>query len=217
MAATAGEHELDRLTRLGAVAVVYGAGWPERVKAVAPQDVDRVFDSSGAGVLADSVAPAGGCGPRDHDRGHGRRPARGALQRRRPGGPPPAGPSRAGRARRRRWAGPPIGAVHPLAEAARAHAGIEAAAPAARPSSGPEPSPRSSRPGATVSSAPDPAEAAPQPRSAAAGAPDHYGCDGGSPPRVVGLRDREERPARRRGPCRAESVAPEVRRRARTG
>ncbi|MFI1765905.1 NADP-dependent oxidoreductase [Streptomyces sp. NPDC020800] len=57
--ATAGEHDLERVTALGATAVRYGDGWTERVKARAPQGVDFVFDASGAGVLADSVALTG--------------------------------------------------------------------------------------------------------------------------------------------------------------
>ncbi|KOU38717.1 NADPH:quinone reductase [Streptomyces sp. WM4235] len=56
---TVGEHDVERLTALGAKAVRYGDGWVERVKAAAPQDVDSVFDASGAGVLAESVALTG--------------------------------------------------------------------------------------------------------------------------------------------------------------
>lgn len=56
---TAGAHDVDRLTALGATAVHYGDGWTERVRAVAPQGVDHVLDASGAGVLADSVALTG--------------------------------------------------------------------------------------------------------------------------------------------------------------
>ncbi|WP_030410568.1 NADP-dependent oxidoreductase [Streptomyces sp. NRRL S-1448] len=56
---TAGEHDIERITALGATAVRYGDGWVERVKAVAPRGVDLVFDASGAGVLADSVALTG--------------------------------------------------------------------------------------------------------------------------------------------------------------
>ncbi|MBL1090778.1 MULTISPECIES: NADP-dependent oxidoreductase [Streptomyces] len=56
---TAGEHDIERITALGATAVPYGDGWVERVKAVAPRGVDFVFDASGAGVLADSVALTG--------------------------------------------------------------------------------------------------------------------------------------------------------------
>jgi NADPH:quinone reductase-like Zn-dependent oxidoreductase len=57
--ATAGEHDLDRLTKLGATAVAYGEGWAERVKTAAQQGVDRVFDAAGAGVLVDSIALTG--------------------------------------------------------------------------------------------------------------------------------------------------------------
>ncbi|MFF4284182.1 NADP-dependent oxidoreductase [Streptomyces sp. NPDC001633] len=56
---TAGEHDIERITALGATAVPYGDGWVERVKAVAPRGVDFVLDASGAGVLADSVALTG--------------------------------------------------------------------------------------------------------------------------------------------------------------
>ncbi len=56
---TAGEHDLERVTALGATAVRYGDGWPERVRAAAPQGVDFVLDTSGAGVLAGSVALTG--------------------------------------------------------------------------------------------------------------------------------------------------------------
>lgn len=56
---TAGEHDLERVTALGATAVRYGDGWPERVRAAAPQGVDFVLDTSGAGVLAESVALTG--------------------------------------------------------------------------------------------------------------------------------------------------------------
>ncbi|MFD9093355.1 NADP-dependent oxidoreductase [Streptomyces collinus] len=56
---TAGERDIDRVTALGANAVRYGDGWPERVRAAAPQGVDFVLDASGAGVLADSVALTG--------------------------------------------------------------------------------------------------------------------------------------------------------------
>ncbi|MEU2716281.1 NADP-dependent oxidoreductase [Streptomyces sp. NPDC007205] len=56
---TVGEHDIARVTALGATAVRYGDGWVERVKAAAPQGVDFVFDASGAGVLADSVALTG--------------------------------------------------------------------------------------------------------------------------------------------------------------
>ncbi|MFE1174401.1 NADP-dependent oxidoreductase [Streptomyces sp. NPDC058773] len=56
---TVGGHDIERVTALGATAVRYGDGWVERVKAAAPQGVDFVFDASGAGVLAGSVALTG--------------------------------------------------------------------------------------------------------------------------------------------------------------
>ncbi|WP_432015724.1 NADP-dependent oxidoreductase [Streptomyces cucumeris] len=56
---TVGEHDIERVTALGATAVRYGDGWAQRVKAVAPQGVDFVLDASGAGVLADSVTLTG--------------------------------------------------------------------------------------------------------------------------------------------------------------
>ncbi|MQS16706.1 NADP-dependent oxidoreductase [Streptomyces kaniharaensis] len=59
---TAAEQDLERLGGLGATAVRYGEGWVERVKAAAPDGVDFVFDASGAGVLADSVALVGDAG-----------------------------------------------------------------------------------------------------------------------------------------------------------
>ena len=56
---TAAEGDLDRLTALGVTAVRYGDGWTERVRAAAPAGVDAVFDTSGAGLLADAIALAG--------------------------------------------------------------------------------------------------------------------------------------------------------------
>ncbi|MGW5424267.1 NADP-dependent oxidoreductase [Streptomyces sp. NPDC003943] len=56
---TVGEQDIERVTALGATAVRYGDGWAERVKAAAAEGVDLVFDASGAGVLADSVALTG--------------------------------------------------------------------------------------------------------------------------------------------------------------
>jgi NADPH:quinone reductase-like Zn-dependent oxidoreductase len=56
---TVAERDIERVTALGATAVRYGDGWTERVKDAAPQGVDVVFDASGAGVLADSVALTG--------------------------------------------------------------------------------------------------------------------------------------------------------------
>lgn len=56
---TAAERDLEQVGGLGATAVRYGDGWAERVKTAAPGGVDLVFDASGAGVLTDSVALAG--------------------------------------------------------------------------------------------------------------------------------------------------------------
>lgn len=52
---TAGQQDLQRVTALGAVAVLYGDGWLDRARVLAPQGVDAVFDTSGAGVLPGSI------------------------------------------------------------------------------------------------------------------------------------------------------------------
>jgi NADPH:quinone reductase-like Zn-dependent oxidoreductase len=56
---TAAAGDMERVTALGAVAVRYGDGWADRVRAAAPDGVDAVFDTSGAGVLAESVMLTG--------------------------------------------------------------------------------------------------------------------------------------------------------------
>jgi NADPH:quinone reductase-like Zn-dependent oxidoreductase len=56
---TAGEHDFDRIGRLGGTAVRYGEGWAQRVRDAVPGTVDRVFDTAGTGVLADSIALTG--------------------------------------------------------------------------------------------------------------------------------------------------------------
>ena len=56
---TAAEGDIERLTRLGATAVRYGDGWAERVRAAAPGGVDAVFDAAGAGLLGDAIDLAG--------------------------------------------------------------------------------------------------------------------------------------------------------------
>jgi NADPH:quinone reductase-like Zn-dependent oxidoreductase len=56
---TAAEGDLDRLGALGAAAVRYGDGWSGRVREAAPGGVDAVFDTSGAGLLADAIDLAG--------------------------------------------------------------------------------------------------------------------------------------------------------------
>jgi NADPH:quinone reductase-like Zn-dependent oxidoreductase len=57
---TAGPSSLGRVRALGAEPVAYGPGWAERVRALAPEGVDAVLDTAGAGVLGESVALAGG-------------------------------------------------------------------------------------------------------------------------------------------------------------
>jgi NADPH:quinone reductase-like Zn-dependent oxidoreductase len=59
---TAAERDLDRLTALGATAVRYGDGWTGRVRATTRAGVDAVFDTSGAGLLADAIALTGDAG-----------------------------------------------------------------------------------------------------------------------------------------------------------
>ncbi|MEU8976039.1 NADP-dependent oxidoreductase [Streptomyces monashensis] len=123
---TAGEHDLGRLTQLGATAVAYGEGWAERVRAAFPQGVDRVFDASGAGVLADSVALTGDAARvitiADMSAAqHGVRFSGGGPADRFPEALPQlAELIAAGRLV------VPIGATYPLAEAAQAHADVEA-------------------------------------------------------------------------------------------
>ena len=57
----AGEANHERLRSYGAVPVLYGDGWAERVREVAPDGVDAVLDASGrSGELPLSVELAGG-------------------------------------------------------------------------------------------------------------------------------------------------------------
>ncbi|MFI9566089.1 NADP-dependent oxidoreductase [Streptomyces rishiriensis] len=58
--ATAGPANQDYLTSLGATATVYGEGLVERVRALAPEGVDAVFDLAGKGALEDSITLRGG-------------------------------------------------------------------------------------------------------------------------------------------------------------
>lgn len=58
--ATAGPANQDYLASLGATATVYGEGLVERVRALAPEGVDAVFDLAGKGALEDSIALRGG-------------------------------------------------------------------------------------------------------------------------------------------------------------
>jgi len=123
---TAAEGDLGRLAALGAAAVRYGDGWAQRVRAAAPAGVDAVFDTSGAGLLADAVALAGDAArvitiadanAAEHGvRFTGQDPADRA---------PEALPELA-----ERLAGDgltvPVWRAYPLTEAARAHADLEA-------------------------------------------------------------------------------------------
>jgi NADPH:quinone reductase-like Zn-dependent oxidoreductase len=52
---TAGQPNLEDVKSLGAIPVLYGDGWLERVRQAAPKPVTAVFDATGYGVLADSV------------------------------------------------------------------------------------------------------------------------------------------------------------------
>lgn len=57
---TASESNHELLRGWGVIPVVYGEGLQERVRAVAPEGVDAVFDTAGRGVLPESIALAGG-------------------------------------------------------------------------------------------------------------------------------------------------------------
>lgn len=57
---TASEADQDFVRSLGAIPVLYGDGWIDRARAVAPDGVDAVLDTSGAGVLPHSITLAGG-------------------------------------------------------------------------------------------------------------------------------------------------------------
>ncbi|WP_434594201.1 NADP-dependent oxidoreductase [Streptomyces sp. A5-4] len=57
---TASPANHDHLRVLGAIPVAYGDGLAERVRAVAPQGVDAVFDAAGRGALPDSIELRGG-------------------------------------------------------------------------------------------------------------------------------------------------------------
>jgi NADPH:quinone reductase-like Zn-dependent oxidoreductase len=57
---TASPANHEYLRSLGAVPVAYGDGLAARVRAVAPQGVDAVFDAAGKGALPDSIELRGG-------------------------------------------------------------------------------------------------------------------------------------------------------------
>jgi NADPH:quinone reductase-like Zn-dependent oxidoreductase len=123
---TAAAADLEHVTALGATAVRYGEGWADRVRAIAPDGVDAVFDTSGAGVLPDSVALTGDVArvitiADESAAQHGVRftgadPADRFAQAR----PELASLAASGRLT------VPIWRTYPLAEAARAHADLEA-------------------------------------------------------------------------------------------
>ena len=122
----AAEGDLERLTGLGATAVRYGDGWADRVRAAAPGGVDAVLDAAGAGLLADAIALAGDAArvitiADDHAADHGVRftgadPADRA---------PEALPELAALLADGRL-DVPIWRSYPLAQAAQAHADLEA-------------------------------------------------------------------------------------------
>ncbi|GJF34142.1 NADPH:quinone reductase [Kitasatospora sp. NE20-6] len=57
---TAGPANQEYVTSLGGTALVYGEGLVERVRALAPEGVDAVFDAAGKGALEDSITLRGG-------------------------------------------------------------------------------------------------------------------------------------------------------------
>ncbi|MFC6023486.1 NADP-dependent oxidoreductase [Plantactinospora solaniradicis] len=57
---TAAEKNQDRVRALGAVPTGYGPGLVDRVRALAPDGVDAVFDVAGKGALPDSIELRGG-------------------------------------------------------------------------------------------------------------------------------------------------------------
>jgi NADPH:quinone reductase-like Zn-dependent oxidoreductase len=123
---TAAERDLQRLAALGATAVRYGDGWTGRVGAAAPAGVDAVFDTSGAGLLADAIALTGDAGrvitiadesaPKHGVRFTGQDPADRA---------PEALPELAALLASGQLT-VPVWRTYPLAEAAKAHADLDA-------------------------------------------------------------------------------------------
>ncbi|WP_344424025.1 NADP-dependent oxidoreductase [Amycolatopsis minnesotensis] len=57
---TGGQAKLADIRSLGARAVTYGEGLVERVREIAPEGIDAVFDTTGYGVLPDSITLRGG-------------------------------------------------------------------------------------------------------------------------------------------------------------
>ncbi|MGF1429868.1 NADP-dependent oxidoreductase [Kitasatospora sp. LaBMicrA B282] len=122
---TVGERDVARVNAVGATAVRYGEGWVERVQAAAPGGVDLVFDAAGAGVLADSVALTGDPGRvitiADMSAAqHGVRFSAGAAEQSEDALPELVRLATAGALI------VPVWRTYPLAEAAQAHADLEA-------------------------------------------------------------------------------------------
>jgi NADPH:quinone reductase-like Zn-dependent oxidoreductase len=59
---TASESNHEYLRSLGAIPVTYGEGLVERMRALAPQGIDAVFDAAGKGALPASIELRGGTG-----------------------------------------------------------------------------------------------------------------------------------------------------------
>lgn len=57
---TASQASHDYLRSLGATPIAYGEGLVERVRAIAPQGIDAVYDVAGKGALEDSIELRGG-------------------------------------------------------------------------------------------------------------------------------------------------------------
>lgn len=57
---TASPDNQERVAAYGATPTTYGAGLVERVRALAPQGIDAVFDAAGRGALPDSIMLRGG-------------------------------------------------------------------------------------------------------------------------------------------------------------
>src|ERR1700733_6508668 len=115
---TAAEGDLERLTALGAPPGRYGDGSAARARASAPGGVDAVFDAAGAGLLPDAIALAGDAArvitiADDNAADHGVRFT---------GADPPDLAALMAQGR----LDVPIWRTYPLAQAAQAHADIEA-------------------------------------------------------------------------------------------
>jgi NADPH:quinone reductase-like Zn-dependent oxidoreductase len=123
---TVADGDLERLGALGVTAVRYGDDWADRVRAVAPTGVDAVFDTTGAGLLADAVQLTGDPAPvitiaDSNAAAHGVRFTGGDPADR----APEALPALAGLLASGELV-VPVWRSYPLAEAAKAHADLDA-------------------------------------------------------------------------------------------